>query len=357
MAKSSSTTVTALQVLMSPGQHRLGPVCAVVGDNAFLRHEVRLCLTRLLDTGDEQGFAVGTRDGRTAQWRDILDSLSERSLFGNDNRTVVVEDADALVKNYRNKIEQYVEKPATDALLLLEVTTLPGNTRLAKAIAKSGLTIRCQVPQKGAELTQFTKQLKDWLVQVAREECDVELKRPAVDLLLQLLPTEVGVLYQEVAKLSLLAGDKKKIDADLVRDHVGSWRTRKTWDMIDAVAEGRAADALGQLDRLLAAGEEPHALLPQMASTLRRFAAAARLFEQGERRGQPMSLRSALQQSGMLPFKLSDAEGQLRQIGRPRAKQLYRWLLAADLALKGHNSTKDRARREIETLIVRLART
>lgn len=354
MAKASSTTVTALQFLMSPGQHRLGPVCAVVGDDAFLRHEVRLSLTRLLDTSDEQGFAVETCDGRTAQWRDVVDSLSERSLFGADCRTVVVEDADALVKNYREKIEQYVEKPAADALLVLEVTTWPGNTRLAKAVANSGLTIRCQVPEKGRELTEFTKQLKDWLVHVAREECGVELIRPAVDLLLDLLPTEVGVLYQEIAKLSLLTGEKHRIDADLVRDHVGSWRTRKTWDMIDAAAEGRAADALGQLDRLLAAGEEPHALLPQMASTLRRFAAAVRLIEQSERRRQSMSLSMALKQSGMLPFKLSAAERQLRQIGRPRAKQLYRWLLAADLALKGHNSTKDRARRELETLIVRL---
>ena len=69
----------------------------------------------------------------------------------------------------------------------------------------------------------------------------------------------------------------------------------------------------------------------------------------------PTSLRAALEQSGMLPFKLSAAERQLRQIGRPRAKQLYGWLLAADLAIKGHNSTKDRARRELETLIVRLA--
>ena len=356
MAKIATTPITALQLLMTPDQYRLGPVCAVVGDDAFLRHEVRLCLTRLFDTSEEQGFAVATCDGRTALWRDIADSLCERSLFGDDMRTVVVEDADTFVKNYREKIEHYVENSANDALLVLEVTTLPGNTRLAKAIAKCGLTIRCQVPQKGKELTQFTKQLKDWLVNVARAECKVELKRPAVDLLLELLPTEVGVLYQEVAKLALLAGDKQQIDADLVRNHVGSWRTRKTWDMIDAAADGRAADALGQLDRLLAAGEEPHALLPQMASTFRRFAAAARMFEQAERRRESLSLRSALQQSGMLPFKLAQAEAQLRQIGRPRAKQLYHWLLAADLALKGHNSTKDRARRVIETLIVRLAR-
>jgi DNA polymerase-3 subunit delta len=93
-----------------------------------------------------------------------------------------------------------------------------------------------------------------------------------------------------------------------------------------------------------------------MASTLRRFAAAARIYEQAEQSRRTMSLRHALEQSGMPVFKMSTAENQLKQIGRPRAKQLYRWLLAADLELKGHNSTKDRARRVLETLIVRLAK-
>ena len=356
MAKAPSTTVSALQFLTAPGEHRLGPVCAVVGDDAFLRHEVRLHLAQVLDSGDEQGFALETCDGCSAQWRDVVDALSERCLFGAQCRTVVVEDADVLVKNCREKIEVYVECPVRDALLVLEVSTWPANTRLAKAVAKNGLTIRCQVPQSGRERTEFIRQLKDWLTRVAREQLEVELQRPAVDLLLDLLPTEVGILFQEVAKLSLLADERKGISADLVREHVGGWRTRKTWDMIDAAAEGRAADALGQLDRLLAAGEEPHALLPQMASTLRRFAGAARAYEQAEQRRQPISLHAALEQSGILPFKLSVAEAQLRQIGRPRAKQLYRWLLAADLALKGHNSSKDRARRELETLIVRLSR-
>ena len=53
--------------------------------------------------------------------------------------------------------------------------------------------------------------------------------------------------------------------------------------------------------------------------------------------------------------KLNDAERQLKQIGRPRARQLYRWLLAADLATKDYNSSIDRARRVLETLILRLS--
>jgi DNA polymerase-3 subunit delta len=126
--------------------------------------------------------------------------------------------------------------------------------------------------------------------------------------------------------------------------------------MFDAMADGRAADALGQLDRLISSGEDPHGIMPQLLSSFRKYALAVRLFEQAERRGQRPSLRDALQRAGMPPFKLGDAERQLKQIGRPRARQLYRWLLAADLASKDYNSSKERARRVLETLILRLSK-
>jgi hypothetical protein len=98
-------------------------------------------------------------------------------------------------------------------------------------------------------------------------------------------------------------------------------------------------------------------LLPQIASSLRRFATAIELIESAEARRERLPLRNALAQAGVLPFKLNDAERQLRQIGRSRARELTRWLLAADLAIKGHNSSDDRARIELERLIVRLSAT
>ena len=53
---------------------------------------------------------------------------------------------------------------------------------------------------------------------------------------------------------------------------------------------------------------------------------------------------------------LKKAEAQLIQISRPRATQLYRWLLETDLALKGSHSRPERARLALETLIFRLSR-
>jgi DNA polymerase-3 subunit delta len=79
------------------------------------------------------------------------------------------------------------------------------------------------------------------------------------------------------------------------------------------------------------------------------------LIEAAEKNRQRLPPREALAQAGVIPFKLGDAERQLRQIGRQRAKQLTEWLLAADLAMKSHNSSDERARMEIERLIIRLA--
>jgi DNA polymerase-3 subunit delta len=296
-------------------------------------------------SGKESEFGLTTFSGKEARLRDVRDALSSISLFGDGQRLVIVEEADPFVSEYRGELEDYVAAPCR-GVLVLEVKTWPANTRLAKAVAASGLAIRCDSPNE--------RQIKSWIVQRAKAEHGVRLEAAAVDALVELVPLELGILVQEVTKLALLAGDGRTIDVELVRNNVGGWRTRATWDMVDAAADGRAAEALGQLDRLITSGEKPHGLLPQMASSLKRFATAIEILESAEADRRRIAPRDALAQAGMLPFKLSDAERQLRQIGRKRARMLTEWLLAADLAIKSHNSSDDRARIEIERLIIRL---
>ena len=381
MAKKSSPSlvVDALPFLIKPAGYPAQCVCVVAGEDDYLRHEARATLFDQMsfnqmsggnqvpgvnqqaganrDATENEPFDFTSFDGREVELPDVLDALHERSLFGARERVVLVENPDPFVKRYRSKLEDYVERPARDGRLILDAQSWLKTTRLAKSIVRLGLTIHCRVPRQGREATAFVKQLKDWLIFTAQRQHGIQLQRPAVDLLLERMPMEPGILYQDVGKFTLLADPETGvIDRQLVSEQVGVWRARRTWDMIDAVAEGRADDALLQLDRLLASGEDPHALLPQMASTLRRFTMAVRLYEDADHQGQRLSLKQALEQAGIPKFKLHSAESQLRQVGRIRARQLLGWLLAADLELKGYNSTPQRARRVIETLIVRLSR-
>jgi DNA polymerase-3 subunit delta len=348
LAKSTSKAgvSSALDFLASPEKCRGVRVCAVFGDDAFLKSEVLATLRKQVLGGNDGEFGLITFSGREVQLHDVRDALSSLSLFGDGQRLVVIEEADAFVTEYRAELEDYVAAPAP-GVLILDVKTWPGNTRLAKAVAASGLAIECDSPNE--------RQIKNWLTARAKTTHQVRFEASAADALLDLVPPELGILVQEVDKLALLAGEKRVIDVKLVRDNVGGWRTRATWDMVDAVADGRAADALAQMDRLIASGEKPHGIFPQMSSSLRRFATAAELIETAQTEGQRLPSRAALAQAGVLPFKLNDAERQLRQIGRRRARLLTEWLLAADLAIKGHHSSDDRARIEVERVIVHLA--
>ncbi len=127
--------------------------------------------------------------------------------------------------------------------------------------------------------------------------------------------------------------------------------------MIDAALSGDSAEALQQLDRLLLSGEHPNALFGPISWSLRRFAAATRIFQRAERQGQRMRLPAALEQAGFFTWQqeaMRKAEQQLKQLGRHRAGQLNQWLLETDLALKGSHSSPDMARLALEHLILRL---
>ncbi|WP_197529189.1 DNA polymerase III subunit delta [Aeoliella mucimassa] len=338
----------SLEFLTAKTLPERGPLCAVYGDDDYLRREVLLAL--------KGGEAADVYTGKDVEWRDVHDALTTASLFGDDANMVIVEEADPFVSTYREKLEAWVASPQGTRTLVLEVKTWPKTTRLAKATDKVGLAVDCGVPadNKGGRQSKFITAAKKWLTHRAKHVHQATLEREACECLFNLLPLSLGLMDQEVAKLSLMA-DSGAITAPLVEANVGDWRTRQTWDMIDAMVEGRAAEALKQLDRLLAAGEEPIPILAQVAYTLRKFATASRLVEQGEAAGKRPYFPQIMMNAGFWKNKTDEATNQLKAIARPRAMQLSTWLLEMDLAMKGHNSTPSGARLELERLIVRLS--
>jgi DNA polymerase-3 subunit delta len=267
------------------------------------------------------------------------------AMFGGGQRVVVVDGADDFVSRYRGELEDEATHGRSSGVLILQVKSLPANTRLYKSVAANGLLIDANTPS-GVKLP-------GWLSGWARSRHQAKLPKAAATLLVETAGEELGLLDQEIAKLALMAGPGGEITTEMVRQHVGGWRTRTTWDMLDAALDGNLPEALKQLDRLLGSGEQPIALLGQIGFSLRRLAATTRLVIQSERRGRRTPLRRALEEAGTRPFLIKKLEGQLRRLGRARGQRLYEWLLQADLDLKGASPAPPRV--VLERLIVRLA--
>jgi DNA polymerase-3 subunit delta len=356
-------TLPVLDFLAAKDNPRPAGVCVLFGDEPFLRR-LALAEVRRLVVGDAADMPVTTHDcqERVPEWRDVADELATASLFGGGGpRLVVLEGADGWVSANRQRLEDYVAQPRRSGVLLLELDDFPANTRLYKAVEKTGLAIDCRPPQRQQGKTKVLDEraITHWIAGWGRTQHNVAMANDAAQLLLDLTGPSFGVLDQDLAKLALFVKAGEKVTAEMVQQIVGGWRTKTTWDLVDAAAAGDAGEALVQLDRLLQSGEHPLALVGSISWSLRRYAAATRLFQQAERRGEKLPLRDALSQAGVRDWPqgtLGATESRLKQLGRNRAGKLYRWLLELDLSLKGTHSPEERARWALEQLVLRMAK-
>jgi len=343
----------AFEFLSADALPSLPPVVVVVGNDSTLRSWT---ISRLMKDVD-----VTVMDGETLRWIDLNGELSTASLFSaGERQTVVVRAGDKVVKDCRAELERYVSKPGDASRLLLEVESLPSNTRLYKAAEKDQLIIQCSPPQltSGRNTAPDTPKIRKFLVGHIAPQYQTKLSDGAANALIEMVGDNVGMLDSEIAKLAVHLEVGGTITEPLVRDVVAGWIGKTMWEINDAAAGGSAAEALRHFDKLLSGGQATLALLPQLAWALRRLGMATAVVDEWEAMGRRPTPQDGLKASGFKggPNDLKKAEQQMKQLGRDRARNLLAWLLDADLKLKGSHSTAPRDRWVIEELICRLAK-
>jgi DNA polymerase-3 subunit delta len=319
------------------------PLYVLHGDEPFLKRQVLVLLRRQVLGPDDSGFAFTTFPGDKATWAAVNDELATLP-FLSARRLVVVENADPFVSRERARLEKLVAEMGERAgtgVLVLDVQTWAGNTRLAKLVPDAS-AIACKTPPAA--------QLAEWCVGWCSTQYGKQLAPAAARHLLDLIGPEMGLLDQELNKLAVYVGSAPRVEARDVDKLVGHSREENAWRIFDLIGEGKAGEALTFLGRLFDQGEDPVRLLGAFSLQLRRLAQAGRLCARGE------SLGAALDRVGVpnFPAARRGAEQQMRHLGRRRLDLLYDWLLQTDLGLKGASQLPPRTL--LERLVVRLAR-
>ncbi|MDX2036861.1 MAG: DNA polymerase III subunit delta [Isosphaeraceae bacterium] len=326
----------ALEFLKHSDKARDRPITAIHGDDEFLRRETQTRVIRELLGPDPDEMAISRFAGDSSSLADVLDEL--RTLpFLSSRRVVIVEDAEKFVSAHRKELEVKAERPAGTGFLILMVKTWAGTTRLAKIVAKTGLDIDCKAPAE--------KDLPAWVIGFARSRCGAVLQAPAAGLLLELVGPEIGLLASEVEKLAVYVGPEREITREDVARMVGAGRVETVWRTVDAATLGHAAEALRDLDQLMASGEHPVGLLAAMTFSLRKIHHA------GVLRMANLDLESAARQAGVQAGRVAD---QHKHLGPTRVDRIPEMLLAADLDLKGSSTLPPDV--VLERLIVELVR-
>lgn len=328
------------------------------GKERFLK---TLALRHLLGQDDsdesESEFSTARLEGNSASWADVHDELSMRSLFGGGGtRLVVLDDADKFVTANRMSLEKFAAGSGGTGLLILLVDNWLKTTKLAKLVAKHGTLIDCGPPKKSARSKSADPaQVKKWLIQRAKEQYGYSLPAPGAQLLFDLTECEFGRMDQEMQKIALFA-ENGKVSVETCKQMVGGWRTRTTWEAIEAALMGNAGQALDLLDLIFRGGDPPIAVFGSVAWSLRRYANATEGVLRQLRQGEKPNMASAIKAAGLGGWGGGNAEAELKQLGSTRARQLHQWLLETDVQLKRSHSHESRGRLAIEKLFVRMAK-
>ena len=352
---------SALDILQKPADWSLGSpsLVALVGSEPFLAmHMLSLLRDRLCPDEADRDWAWREFSGDAdPDPRDVFDEAATVPLFAGATRAAIVRSADAFVSAARETLEKLANTPraATSGrgLVILELKSLPANTRLAKAIASHGLIVDISIPQRA--------NLAAWVRQWAQSRHGIQLAAATAQRLLERLANDLGQTDQALARLAAAtdpAAKKNVIPPEAVDDFAGSPQERTAWGMIDSAAGGDARDAVGQLAALLDAGENPIGISAQIASVLRRLSTAARLLALPADGGRPAGVEQALREAGVAawPKALAQARESLMQLGARRARRLPTMLLDLDLSLKGDASRGLRARLALERLFCKMIR-
>jgi len=324
--------------LKDPHAKPVGPVVALFGPERFFKQRAWKALLPLVLGEEDPELSLSRFPGASTDFTTVHEELRTASMFG-DRRLVAIDEADDFVKNYRGQLEKYLDKPARKSVLVLLLNSFPSNTKLFKKVQDVGLALDCQSPK--------TWELPKFLSGYAQQEYGKQLTQEAAKTLVELAGTELGLLDQELLKLSTYVGDKSRIDVEAVTKLVGGWKAETTWGMLDAVRDGDLATALHLLDKLLFTGEHPLKLLGGINYQFRPLG----MVVEATRQGQPLA--AALTAAGVRPQAVEGMTQYLKRITRDRARQILTWLLSADRDLKGASQMPDRL--IMERLLVQLS--
>jgi DNA polymerase-3 subunit delta len=304
----------------------------LVGSEPLLRDDAIAALRRAVLGAGDPDFNLDRFDASCTPGV-LVDALRTLPVFA-ERRLVVIMEPEGrrgAARALLDAVADWVgaaDEGSTPETSVLVVAASRADRRARWVKAFGDAVVECEAPKRSRELAAFVQE------EAARQE--VPLERGVAEALAERVGPQLLLLRNEIAKLSLLAGPGNPVS----RAHVGAGTAlaaeEPIWDLTDAIGEGRSADALRVLGRLLAAGEAPPLLLGALVSHFRRLARTA----------------SGVEVPGP-PFVRKKLASQARRYGTARLRSALAALHETDLALKGAGALRPEL--ALERLVLALA--
>jgi len=327
----------------------LAPGYVFIGDEAFFRKRCRDAILQHLVPAEVRELSVYDMDLSEVELQHILDQARTPSLMSPFQVFFI-----RGVKNLYGRgkhddefaaIEDYFKDPNPDALLIFvaDYINIPTDVR------RMDLTDKDRYERIRETLGEYCKVLEfarvdendavKWAMETANAE-NVKLDNDAARELVDSLGSDMMMVANELEKLVLFVGDKKRITLGDVETLVLAAKQRSFYELTDAISARDRARALGVLDAILSTGDGDEAAIGHLYMLARTFRQMLVILERNVRDSR--ALWQVLWQGFRLPpFAAEDIIRQARRYkSRHELTSAIRRVARADLALRSNPPSK-----------------
>ena len=339
---------------------KLRPVYVFVGDEAFFRKKCRDAILQHLVPADLREFSLFEFDLAETDLAEVLDRARTPSLMA-PFQVFFVRGVKNLFGRGSNQdrldsIEQYVKDPNPDAVLIFiaDHINIPADARRIDLTDKERYERIRETMGRYCAVIELGRVEESDAVRWIQEYCgtrEVKVEADAARELVDSLGGDMMMISNELEKLILYVGDKKRITLGDVETMVLAAKQRSLYELTDAISSRDRTRALAMLDAILSTGDGDEAAIGHLYMLAKTFRQMLVILERNVR-DQRMLWAALWQGFRVPPFAADDI---IRQARRYKSKReltrAIRLVAKADLSLRSNPPSK---RLILEKLVMEL---
>ena len=330
-------------------QRKLKSCYLLVGDEAFFRKQCREAVLQHLVAPDVRDFSLHDFDLAETPLVEVLDAARTPSLMA-PFQVFFIRGVKALYTRGSHEaefkaIEAYAANPNPDALLIFvaDHISIPADVRRMEMSDRDRYErIRETLGQHCGiiELARVEEgEAVRWAIETAASD-GVKLDNDAARELVDALGGDMMLVANELEKLVLYVGEKKRVALGDVETMVLAAKQRSLYELTDAISARDRVRALGVLEAILSIGEGEDAAIGHLYMLAKTFRQMLVIFEKRVRDSR--ALWAALWQGFRVPpFAAEDILRQARRYkSRRELTRALRMIARADLDLRSNPPSK-----------------
>jgi DNA polymerase-3 subunit delta len=341
--------------------NKLRPAYVFVGDEVFFRKRCREAILKHLVPPDLRDFSVFDFDLAETDLSEVLDRARTPSLMAPFQvffvRGVKMLFGRGSNENKLSAIEDYTKDPNPDALLIfvadhisipadarrIDMTDRDRYERIRESIGRYCVIVELARVEEGEAIR--------WLTEYCAGQ-QIKIETDAARELVDALGGDMMMISNELEKLTLYVGEKKRITLGDVETMVLSAKQRSLYELTDAISSKDRVRALQMLDAILSTGDGDDAAIGHLYMLAKTFRQMLVIVERNVR-DQRMLWAALWQGFRVPPFAADDIIKQARRYKSKRElTRAIRLVAKADLALRSNPPSK---RIVLEKLVLDLA--